>query len=500
MEDVMKRIIHIFLIVILIFSFVLSGCNILFQTTDNDHTHTFGEWTIIKASTCSEHGIKASFCTYAKCNERKEEEIELLSHNYVDGICSECQATKLLIEKEYFEELPIFYIYTNGQTIPDRSHPEYDNYADCDISMTKNNVVEFDETVKIRIRGTSSRWFAKKGYKIKFSSSKSLEGLPRSKKYNLLASYPDPCKLRDYLALSISYTMNNNSGRYAPLPILSKIYIDDEYKGLYFLVDDIEDGKNKIELAEYSSTDIEIPFVLEMDTVAYKEGTEGVNYFALGRTDVFDYDGDGWTDLLYVIDSDDNLTSNQFNYVKNYVSLCRQSLVDKNIAKFSELVDVASFIDYFLLGELFRNTDMAGRSVYMYKLNSSGKLVFGPSWDFDYTCSRPYKLGPNTDYTLDNAKDRFTNYDWWELFLEIPDAIDLIKNRYTHFVRDIYVHEIKSCAQFYNFYESEIKADASIWYYNDVSDTNALVNDNFNWTISYFTLRLEMMDELFLLT
>ena len=142
---------------------------------------------------------------------------------------------------------------------------------------------------------------------------------------------------------------------------------------------------------------------------------------------------------------------------------------------------------------------MAGRSVYMYKLTTDSKLVFGPSWDFDYTCSRPYTLGPNVDYTLSNAKDRFTNYDWWKLFLDIPGALELVKERYTYYLRDIYLHEINGAKDFYNFYETAIKDDASIWYSNDVDDTNTLVTSNFNWTMDYFKLRMEMMDELFLI-
>jgi len=539
----MKKSFLLNFILLLICILALSACedNGQPKNPNQEHVHTFGEWTVTQNATCAETGVRLRSCTVAGCSALEEERTEktahisiidsavlpsccltgltegshcsacgivltpqleipiLTAHNYVDGICHECNATKELLSKEFTNELPAFYVYTDGVTIPDRSHPEYDNYAECEISMLEGDTVQFEETAKIRIRGTSSRYFAKKGYKIKFSSAKSLEGLPSSKKYNLLASYPDPCKLRDYLALSISHTMNSNSDRYSPLPILSQVYIDDEYQGLYFLLDDIEDGKGKIELTDYSAEDIEIPFVLEMDTIAYKEGIEGVNYFALGRTDVFDYDGDGWTDLLYVIDSDDDPTKEQFEYVKSYVSECRECLVNGDIKKFSELVDVASFIDYFLLGELFRNTDMAGRSVYMYKLSSSSKLVFGPSWDFDYTCSRPYTLGPNIDYTLENAKDRFTNYDWWTLFLETPVALRLVKERYTLYLRDIYIHEISSAEQFYRFYEDEIKSDAEIWYFEDVADTDTLVSDNFSWTMDYFSLRIEMMDELFLL-
>ena len=505
------------------------------------HEHRWGEWITSKEASCVAEGERYRVCVKGDCQDRDTDIIErlphtvvvdeavlptcaavgytegshcsecnlvlidqreiamLTEHNYVDGVCNTCSTARELPDKEYSSELPTFYIYTNGAVIPDRSHPDYENYRECDISLLNGEVTEFSETAKIRIRGTSSRWFEKKGYKLKFVSVKSIEGLPESKKYNLLASYPDPCKLRDYLALSISHTMNSNSERYSPLPILSQIYIDDEFQGLYFLLDDIDSGEGKIELEDHTPEDVEIPFILEMDTVAYREGELGVDYFALGRTDVFDYDGDGWTDLLYVIDSDYD-TAEQFAYIENYVGSCRQALADGDIKRFSDLVDLASFIDYFLLGELFRNTDMAGRSVYMYRVSADSKLVFGPSWDFDYTCSRPYRLGPNIDFTLDNAKDRFTNYDWWTLFLDIPEAIGLIQERYTIYLRDIFLHELKSAKEFYYFYQDEIKADAALWYSDDVDDINALVDDNFSWTFDYFDMRLEMMDSLFLIS
>lgn len=517
-------------IVLIMMSCIFSSCI---------HIHDWSEWTIVReAVSCDEDGLKIRECT--SCPEVEKSAIKiphtiivdegvlptcvkdgvtagehcsacgevlvsqevipmLFSHNYIDGVCTMCKTAIALEEKVFDDALPVFYIETNGVTIPDRSHPEYKNYAECNIELNDGEDRVFQENAKIRIRGTSSRWFAKKGYKLKFTSAKSLEELPEAKKYNLLASYPDPCKLRDYLALSISYTMNFGSDRYAPRPILSRVYLDGVYQGLYFLLDDIDSGKGKIELEDFTAADKEIPFILEMDTVAYKTGVEGVDYFSLGRTDVFDYDGDGSTELLYVIDSPENITQEQFSYIERYIGECRGSLEKGDLKTFSDLVDVASFIDYFMLGELFRNTDMAGRSVYMYKEGKEGKLVFGPSWDFDYSCSRPYRLGPNIDYSLHNAKDRFTNYDWWQLFLEIPEAVQLIKERYTLYLRDIYVHEFAEAKKFYAFYESDIKTDAVIWYAEDVENTDALVDDNFVWTFNYFDLRLEMLDGLFLL-
>ena len=414
-----------------------------------------------------------------------------------------CGETQLkLKEKVYLYDLPLFNINVNGAEIPDRSDPNYKDYAECEFIYTYGKNIVEDCECKVRIRGTSSRYFPKKGYKIKLSSKISLAGLPKQKKYNLLASYMDPTMLRDYLALSISYTMNTESNRYAPRPILTELILDKENLGLYILTDDISTDIGKIPLENYVETDVEIPFLLEMDTIAFKEGILGKDYFALGTTDMFDYDKTddlNGTALLYKLDTPEDITTEQFNYIQTYITSCRGALVNKDINSFLKLVDINAFIDYFLLGELFRNTDMAGRSVYMYRPSVNGKLIFGPSWDFDYSCSRPWSAtSPNSDYSLTNAKDRFTNYDWWKLFLEIPQAEQLIKYRYKNYLRKVFVHEIEEAKEFYLFYESKIKTNAEKWYRQNTNDTDKLVEDNYNWTFDYFRLRMEMMDELFL--
>ncbi len=107
---------------------------------------------------------------------------------------------------------------------------------------------------------------------------------------------------------------------------------------------------------------------------------------------------------------------------------------------------------------------MAGRSTYLYLPDVNGKLIFGPPWDFDFTCSRPYQTGPNQDYTLENAKDRFSHFDFWEKFLEIERTEEIIAKRYTRYFRPIADYELQEGARHYAFYESLIKANAEIWY------------------------------------
>ena len=48
----------------------------------------------------------------------------------------------------------------------------------------------------------------------------------------------------------------------------------------------------------------------------------------------------------------------------------------------TELVDVESFAQAYIIFELYKNPDVDYSSFYMYK-DAKGKLKCGPVWDFD---------------------------------------------------------------------------------------------------------------------
>lgn len=52
--------------------------------------HKFGNWQITKEATCTTSGTKTRVCE--NCSEKQSESIAALGHNYVNGICSRCEA------------------------------------------------------------------------------------------------------------------------------------------------------------------------------------------------------------------------------------------------------------------------------------------------------------------------------------------------------------------------------------------------------------------------
>ena len=64
--------------------------------------HSFGEWTLAAAATCTDKGAESRFC--ARCNAAETREIAPLGHAYSDGVCSRC-GQKEDAQRVWYDEL-----------------------------------------------------------------------------------------------------------------------------------------------------------------------------------------------------------------------------------------------------------------------------------------------------------------------------------------------------------------------------------------------------------
>ncbi|MGM0621169.1 MAG: CotH kinase family protein, partial [Bacteroidota bacterium] len=83
----------------------------------------------------------------------------------------------------------------------------------------------------------------------------------------------------------------------------------------------------------------------------------------------------------------DELTSQQKNYIRTYVTSFEENLYGPNFDNpatgYEKYIDVESFIDYFIVNEISRNNDGFKKSRYFNK-DKNGKIKAGPVWDFDW--------------------------------------------------------------------------------------------------------------------
>ncbi len=99
-----------------------------------------------------------------------------------------------------------------------------------------------------------------------------------------------------------------------------------------------------------------------------------------------------------------DVTESEITYLKDFFSELEHTAADpKGVnpetgAKLEDYLDIRSWIDKYLLENIFQNVDSSYDSCFFYKESSSagGRLVAGPAWDYDLTATGRFDIW-NTD-------------------------------------------------------------------------------------------------------
>ncbi|MBQ8522216.1 MAG: CotH kinase family protein [Clostridia bacterium] len=270
------------------------------------------------------------------------------------------------LDPEVYGDLPVIEITTKYGTLPDNK----EDYVSATLNMFNCTNEEHnleDKDIGIRLRGNSTRKFDKKPYRIKFNKKTKVLGMKSNKSWVLLADYIDQSSIRNYTAFNLASEMDNLSyGNSAHHIILT---INGEYKGLYLLTEQVDEKEGRTGASldingdeiDISVNDTAFPFLIEMDRNALSEGIKGVDNF-----DTCFYP----CEIKYPEYDERNIPNGQqdvvYNYIKEYVNAAFTSLKTGNPVNvsfsntpmtFAELVDVDSFMEFWLVNQLMHNTD-----------------------------------------------------------------------------------------------------------------------------------------------
>ena len=239
-------------------------------------------------------------------------------------------------------------------------------------------------STSIRGRGNSTWNFPKKPYAIKLDSKAEVLGMPKHKRWVLLANWMDRTLLRN----DVSFEMARRIMEWAPRGKFVELYINGKHQGNYYLCEHIKVDKNRVNVDELDEdsdfSDEEVVtggYILEYDI--YGPNDE-INYF--------------YTQLknfpVTIKEPDEEVITTWqhpgFLYISGYVNDLEKALVEHHSwVTISSLIDVNSYIDWWLIHEIAYNIEPAyPKSSYMYK-KRNGKLFAGPVWDFDWGTYRP---------------------------------------------------------------------------------------------------------------
>ena len=331
--------------------------------------------------------------------------------------------------------LPIIKI-TADEEIPDdpriTAHMGIINNEDGLNNLT-DPFTDYDGYISIEIRGSSSQSFPKKSYALEtqdslgFNNNVPLLGMPVENDWILHGPYSDKTLMRN----ALTFQLGRDVGRYTPRTRHCELLINEDYRGVYMLMENIKRDVNRVDIAT----------ILPQDTI----GNELTGGYIL-KFDKFtgDFNG-GWnspypneggeeTFIQFHKPEIDELNEIQQTYIQDHVTAFEDALAGPDFADsilgYEPFIDVRSFIDLYLINELSKNIDGYRLSTYFYKEKDSdgGKIVMGPWWDYNLSFG-------NADYCFCwdvtgfevNTECGLNNPFWFERLLEDSTYADLTR-------------------------------------------------------------------------
>ncbi len=298
--------------------------------------------------------------------------------------------------------LPILRINTNSRVIQDE--PKIPVVMEIfDKGVGQLNQVSSTPTLTtiagIEFRGSTSQadfiflpGYVKKPYGIEIwtdtsgvnAKKMSLVQMPEETDWVLNASYNDRSFMRDFLAQMIA-------GRLGVLNSKTKfveLIINDEYRGVYVLMEKIKQGKNRVPISdlyptENSGDDVTGGYLLKIDKSSGSPSTSWKSNYTSGIT------ATQKCEFQIEYPKYGIITQQQLIYIRDYINTWERKLMTEDMndpkASFRDIMDMPSFVNFFILNEVTRNVDGFRLSTYLYKDKESlgGKIKMGPAWDFN---------------------------------------------------------------------------------------------------------------------
>lgn len=249
---------------------------------------------------------------------------------------------------------------------------------------------DYQGTLSIKGRGNTTWGYPKKPYALKLDSKSKILGMPKHKRWCLLANWMDRTMIRNAVAFEIA--RKSPGLDWTPRGEFVEVILNGTHVGNYYLCEQIKVDKNRVDIEELDNTVTEGDgitggFIMELDTY-YDE----VNKFKSARRD-----------LPWMFKDPDEVNSAQFTYMQNYVNAMEDALYDD--AKFAarefvNYMDLESFVDWWIVYELAMNGEPNHpKSSYMHK-DKNDVIKAGPVWDFDW---RSFVPGSTSYFCINNA-------------------------------------------------------------------------------------------------
>lgn len=320
---------------------------------------------------------------------------------------------KSAVETPFYEaEIP-----TMGNVYLTTAKEIDDEYSKADIKVEWEDGSLEEQQVKIKLRGNSSKSSEKKSYTVKYEEKVSFMDMDSGKKWALLGNPFDKTMLRVGLAFEYARALE--------IPYVSqlrycKLYLNDEYMGVYIAMEPISDGKGHIDV-DIDNGDA----IFECDKDRIEEDKTYIT---------------AYPDIRMQMNEPEEPTDEQALEFEDFLHDVYDAIESKDHTEYEKLIDVDSFVNFYIFNEVVKDIDFGEFSTRYYR--KDGKLYAGPPWDMDLSMgnvSRIYddpkyhrynnRLGYGND-SEDSAQELWATGNYYGLLMEDSYFHDLVCERW----------------------------------------------------------------------
>ena len=282
-----------------------------------------------------------------------------------------------------------------------------------------DGIMDMTMTCGAKLRGNTSQDYPKKPFAVKLTSKTGILGMPKHKRWVLLANWLDHSMIRNTVAFDIAHAIEdawryhkNNSpateyigdgipwnvhGQNVELVVFSKDGVG-HHVGNYYLCEQIKIDGNRLDITD--------PYEDVLETNS--NPTMADCGYLLEVDNNYDEDWKFKTDNDVPFMFKDAVNDDILSAVQSKVQGIEDNLYNGNFAAAYDDLDLNTVIDQWFIWELTMNREYGDpRSVY-YFMDGDGKLSAGPVWDFDRGTFQN-----TTNAATQGNSDRIKPYDEW---------------------------------------------------------------------------------------
>jgi hypothetical protein len=338
--------------------------------------------------------------------------------------------------------LPIVHIYTENNTkILDK-----ENWINATFSISNKDEWNMDETeITIKGRGNSTWGQPKRPYAIKFSKKQSVCGMPKGKRWVLIANYLDNSFMKNHMAFYMARKIGMD---YTVRGEFVNLVLNGNYVGLYWLGEAIKVDENRVNIDE------ENEYLIEMDT-SYDEAWKFHSTYKK---------------LPYMVKNDDYMIDEKLTNLKNRVMEIESTLYNTSSTTddIKNCVDLNSFAQFYLVNEIMTNQELKNPKSCYFTLKTDRILRASTVWDFDWA-------GYNT------SRNFLNNTIYYDALFKNTEFKNNVNMYASMLSSEDFINEITTLK---SYIESSVKLDNERWgvHCNPVGERR----NNFDEYVEYF--------------